>query len=290
MICNRYRFREDICSYNLGGMGCSAGVIAIDLAKQLIQNSRSSQTLALVISTENLTQNLYTGNDRSMMMQNTLFRCGGAAMLLSSQAWLKTGERRGPGKSRLPSKESSAASSSAEEEHQSATDDTPFGAAKTKEPGGRWAQPPEEAEVEAPAPSSSRSKPSSKTSSLEEKLGLDGLVRTESDVFSPQRDPLFVSGYLYAKYKLVHSGRTLMSDDESFNCVFQCEDTCKNMGVRLDRNIVRVAGRALEKQFTQVAGGFLLRGRAARPVAPRGEKCSSSFSWEMGEKCSDRRV
>ena len=69
--------------YNLGGMGCSAGVISIDLAKQLIRNRPNS--LAVVVSTENLTQQLYLGNKRSMLLQNTLFRCGGAAMLLSSR-------------------------------------------------------------------------------------------------------------------------------------------------------------------------------------------------------------
>lgn len=37
MIVNRYKLREDVLSYNLGGMGCSAGLIAIDLAKHLLQ-------------------------------------------------------------------------------------------------------------------------------------------------------------------------------------------------------------------------------------------------------------
>eukprot|EP00391_Amoebophrya_sp_Ameob2_P005886 CAMPEP_0178992314 /NCGR_PEP_ID=MMETSP0795-20121207/6041_1 /TAXON_ID=88552 /ORGANISM="Amoebophrya sp., Strain Ameob2" /LENGTH=607 /DNA_ID=CAMNT_0020684173 /DNA_START=198 /DNA_END=2021 /DNA_ORIENTATION=- len=155
MIANKFKFREDICSYNLGGMGCSAGVISIDLAKQLIQN-RPGAT-AMVVSTENLSQNLYTGNNRSMMMQNTLFRCGGAAILLSSKSY-NAGTKR------------------------------------------------------------------------------------------------------FAKYKLLHSGRTFMSDDESFKCIWQEEDintpnACK--GVRLDRNIVTVAGRALTKQFTQLGPHIL---------------------------------
>ncbi|KAK4416146.1 3-ketoacyl-CoA synthase 20 [Sesamum alatum] len=37
MIVNRYKLREDVMSYNLGGMGCSAGVIAVDLAKRILQ-------------------------------------------------------------------------------------------------------------------------------------------------------------------------------------------------------------------------------------------------------------
>ncbi|KAD3068600.1 hypothetical protein E3N88_36480 [Mikania micrantha] len=37
MIVNRYKFRENIISYNLVGMGCSAGLRAIGLAKQLLK-------------------------------------------------------------------------------------------------------------------------------------------------------------------------------------------------------------------------------------------------------------
>lgn len=37
MIVNRYKMRGDVRSFNLGGMGCSAGVIAVDLANDLLQ-------------------------------------------------------------------------------------------------------------------------------------------------------------------------------------------------------------------------------------------------------------
>lgn len=37
MVVNHYKLRGNIVSYNLGGMGCSAGLISIDLAKQLLQ-------------------------------------------------------------------------------------------------------------------------------------------------------------------------------------------------------------------------------------------------------------
>ncbi len=40
---------------------------------------------ALVVSTENITQNWYFGNDRSMLIPNCLFRVGGAAVLLSNK-------------------------------------------------------------------------------------------------------------------------------------------------------------------------------------------------------------
>ncbi|KAI4368384.1 hypothetical protein MLD38_016946 [Melastoma candidum] len=83
MIVNHYKLRGNILSYNLGGMGCSAGLISIDLAKQLLQVHPNSY--ALVVSTENITLNWYFGNDRSMLVSNCLFRVGGAAILLSNR-------------------------------------------------------------------------------------------------------------------------------------------------------------------------------------------------------------
>ncbi|XP_056176988.1 3-ketoacyl-CoA synthase 11-like [Syzygium oleosum] len=82
MIVNHYKLRGNVTSYNLGGMGCSAGVISIDLAKQLLQVQ--SNSYALVVSIENFTLNWYFGNDRSMLVSNCLFRMGGAAILLSN--------------------------------------------------------------------------------------------------------------------------------------------------------------------------------------------------------------
>lgn len=41
MVVNHYKLRGNIMSYNLGGMGCSAGLISIDLAKQLLQVNNS---------------------------------------------------------------------------------------------------------------------------------------------------------------------------------------------------------------------------------------------------------
>lgn len=83
MIINHFKMRSSIISYSLGGMGCSASPIAIDLARQMLQLYPS--TYALVVSTENITQNWYFGNDRSMLVPNCLFRCGASAMLLSNR-------------------------------------------------------------------------------------------------------------------------------------------------------------------------------------------------------------
>ncbi|WOK98511.1 hypothetical protein Cni_G07223 [Canna indica] len=83
MIVSRYKLREDIITYNLGGMGCSAGLISIDLVRNLLQVHPTSY--ALVLSTENMTLNAYLGNNRSMLVSNSLFRLGGAAILLSNR-------------------------------------------------------------------------------------------------------------------------------------------------------------------------------------------------------------
>ena len=40
---------------------------------------------ALVVSLENITENVYLGNQRSMTIPNCLFRLGGAAVLLSNR-------------------------------------------------------------------------------------------------------------------------------------------------------------------------------------------------------------
>ncbi|CAJ1373363.1 unnamed protein product [Effrenium voratum] len=144
MVCNEFGLRQDVRSYNLGGMGCSANVISVDLAKQLLENRPGSR--ALVISMENITQNLYKGNDKSMLLQNTLFRCGGCALLLSSRV-------------------------------------------------------------------------------------LDSMK---------------------AKYKLLYTFRSQLSDDNSYNCVYQKQDSEGNSGVALSKDIVKVAGRALRQNFVQL--------------------------------------
>ncbi|KAF6166656.1 hypothetical protein GIB67_005518 [Kingdonia uniflora] len=84
MIVNKYKLRGNIRTFNLGGMGCSAGVIAVDLAKDLLQVHRN--TYGVVVSTENITQNWYFGNKKSMLIPNCLFRVGGSAVLLSNKS------------------------------------------------------------------------------------------------------------------------------------------------------------------------------------------------------------
>ncbi|CAI0559317.1 unnamed protein product [Linum tenue] len=62
-IVNRYKLRGNVSSFNLGGMGCSAGLIALDLAKDLLQVH--SHSYALIVSTENTTRNWYGDRRRA---------------------------------------------------------------------------------------------------------------------------------------------------------------------------------------------------------------------------------
>ncbi|KAG4998603.1 hypothetical protein JHK84_029638 [Glycine max] len=88
MVINKYKLRSNIKSFNLSGMGCSAGLISVDLARDLLQVHPNSN--AVVVSTEIITPNYYQGKERAMLLPNCLFRMGGAAILLSN----RTSERR----------------------------------------------------------------------------------------------------------------------------------------------------------------------------------------------------
>lgn len=149
MIINEFKMRQDISTYNLSGMGCSAGLISMDLARNVLAGRPN--TNVLVVSTEIITPNLYLGNDRSFLLQNILFRCGGAAIVLSN----------------------------------------------------KW-----------------------------------------TDAFR-------------AKFKLLHLVRTQYVSEDSAGCVYETQDENLVRGVRLSKDLVKVAGRAMEKNFT-VLGPYVL--------------------------------
>ncbi|KAI9191080.1 hypothetical protein LWI28_003366 [Acer negundo] len=83
MIINHYKMRGNILSYNLGGMGCSAGIIGTDLARDMLQANPNN--FAVVVSTEMVAYNWYQGRDRSMLIPNCYFRMGCSAVLLSNR-------------------------------------------------------------------------------------------------------------------------------------------------------------------------------------------------------------
>jgi len=149
MVVSEFGMRSDVETYNLSGMGCSASLISVDLAKKLL--GRKGSRKALVVSTEVITPNLYHGNERGFLIQNTLFRCGGAAIVLSNN----------------------------------------------------W---------------------------------LDGRR---------------------AWYKLLHTVRVQGSGEAAYECVYETEDDNGERGVRLSKDIVKVAGKTMEKNFTMLGPSVL---------------------------------
>ncbi|KAJ8752119.1 hypothetical protein K2173_001794 [Erythroxylum novogranatense] len=86
-ITNRYKMRDNVKTFNLSGMGCSASVVGIDVVQQLFKTYRNSY--AIVVSTESMSGNWYSGKQKSMMLSNILFRTGGCSMLFTNNRALK---------------------------------------------------------------------------------------------------------------------------------------------------------------------------------------------------------
>ncbi|KAL5990425.1 3-ketoacyl-CoA synthase [Asimina triloba] len=81
-IINLYKMREDVKVYNLAGMGCSASLVSIDLVRNIFKTH--PKTLAVVVTSECIGPNWYSGNQKSMLLANCLFRSGGCAILLTN--------------------------------------------------------------------------------------------------------------------------------------------------------------------------------------------------------------
>ncbi|KAM0899766.1 hypothetical protein ACQ4PT_021082 [Festuca glaucescens] len=95
MVVRRYGLRSDVRCFNLSGMGCSAGITGVGLAQNILQRGDDA-AYALVVSTEILTSDYYSGDERAMLLQNCLFRMGASAALLStSRAHARRTTRRG---------------------------------------------------------------------------------------------------------------------------------------------------------------------------------------------------
>ncbi|KAL6615275.1 hypothetical protein ACP70R_037545 [Stipagrostis hirtigluma subsp. patula] len=83
MVVNRYKLRADVKTVNLSGMGCSAGLVSVGLAKNLLQVAPPG-THVLTVSTEILSSQYYVGTERAMLLPNCIFRMGAAALILSN--------------------------------------------------------------------------------------------------------------------------------------------------------------------------------------------------------------
>ncbi|KAH0686303.1 hypothetical protein KY289_017055 [Solanum tuberosum] len=83
IIVNKFRMREDIKSYTISGMGCSASALAIDITQNIFKSRKDS--IAVVLSTEILSTGWYPGKEPSMLVINCLFRMGAAGILISNK-------------------------------------------------------------------------------------------------------------------------------------------------------------------------------------------------------------
>ncbi|KAM0917865.1 hypothetical protein ACQ4PT_009277 [Festuca glaucescens] len=90
MFVNKYKLRGDVRDVNMSGMGCSAGVISLVVARNLLQAAAPRDALALVVSTEITSIISYIGKNRMMLLPSALFRMGAAAVLLSTAARSKS--------------------------------------------------------------------------------------------------------------------------------------------------------------------------------------------------------
>ncbi|GAB2294069.1 hypothetical protein Dimus_028286 [Dionaea muscipula] len=79
--------REDVKSYNVSGMGCSAGMLGIDMAQNLLRVHHNCN--AVVLSLEILTTGWYAGDEPSKLALNCVFRMGSSATLLTNFDQLK---------------------------------------------------------------------------------------------------------------------------------------------------------------------------------------------------------
>ncbi|KAM3355880.1 3-ketoacyl-CoA synthase 8-like [Capsicum galapagoense] len=83
VIVRRYNLRHEHRTYNITGMECTAGLLALGLVQNLLKIHGNSY--ALLVSTDSLTENVYKGNDRSKLLSNCIFRVAGVAFLLSNK-------------------------------------------------------------------------------------------------------------------------------------------------------------------------------------------------------------
>lgn len=82
-LANKLELRSDVVTYNLGDMGCSAGVISLDLAARLLRGERRARR-ALVVSLEPVSNLFEHQPDSGAIVGNTLFGEGCAAVAVSS--------------------------------------------------------------------------------------------------------------------------------------------------------------------------------------------------------------
>jgi predicted naringenin-chalcone synthase len=218
MIINKFGMRTDISSYNLSGMGCSAGLISVELAKNLLSSKPNSR--CIIVSTEIITPNLYSGNDKGFLLQNLLFRCGGAAILLSNRfqdRFTANFKLLHVIRTQFVTKPKT----------------TPIAVGD---------------KVDVPNPSKPGQNIAGKVIAVATKA--DGSAESYTIEFDAKLQ-IPQNQHVFSADQVKHF--TL----DSFGCVYETEDPLGNRGVRLAKDLTTVAGRAMEQNFAAV-GPYVL--------------------------------
>ncbi|KAG2486931.1 hypothetical protein HYH03_014430 [Edaphochlamys debaryana] len=87
MVTNAFGMRKDVQAYHLGGMGCSNGVVGMNLVADLLKAHPNCN--ALFVTNETTTPAFYRGKDKHRLVTNVLFRMGAAAILMTNKPALK---------------------------------------------------------------------------------------------------------------------------------------------------------------------------------------------------------
>lgn len=66
MIVNMFKMREDVQAYSLGGMGCGAGVIGVQLVRDVLQAHPGAN--ALYITAEICSSGFYQGRNKHCLV------------------------------------------------------------------------------------------------------------------------------------------------------------------------------------------------------------------------------
>ena len=69
MVANHYHMPRDVRTFNISGMGCSAGVVGVDVAGNILI-THPTIAYAVVASTEVITVGWYNGRDHSKLLLN----------------------------------------------------------------------------------------------------------------------------------------------------------------------------------------------------------------------------
>uniref|UniRef100_A0ACD5Z8X6 Uncharacterized protein n=1 Tax=Avena sativa TaxID=4498 RepID=A0ACD5Z8X6_AVESA len=84
IVANHYRMPSDVRTFNLSGMGCSAGAVAMDVASSLLRLHAATMSYAVVVSAEILTVGWYSGKEHAKLLLNCFFRSGCSAALVTT--------------------------------------------------------------------------------------------------------------------------------------------------------------------------------------------------------------